>query len=310
MIQRILCPVDFSDATKFALTPAFSLVTEFNAELLLAHVLDYPYPHVGPVVQGFDVETYYDVMEDKALVQLEALVDDDVREFASTRAIVRRGSAYGEIVRLAEEEEADLIVLPTHARTGLDHVLWGSVAEKVVRLAPCPVMTVSPRLETPRPFGCRRVLFATDFSRCAEHALPSALSIARHYGAELLMVHVVTVWDYDPANPEWRFPPISPEHRGAIEEAGRERLDQAGTAAGADGVTVRTLLVRGFDPGMEIVRVAEEEAADLIVMATHGRTGVSHLVVGSAAEKVVRYSSCPVLTTKQECEPTEIDEEE
>jgi nucleotide-binding universal stress UspA family protein len=309
VIQRILCPVDFSDATRFALTPAISLATEFHAELVLAHVLDYPYPHVGPVVQGFDVETYYDVMEEKALAQLDGLVDDDVRGYAPTRAVVRRGSAYGEIVRLAEEESVDLIVLPTHGRTGIDHFLWGSVAEKVVRLASCPVMTVSPRIESPRPFGGERILFATDFSRCAEHALPSAVSIARHYRAELLMVHVVTVWDYDPANPEWRFPPISPEHRGAIEDAGRERLDRTGAAAG-DDIVVRTLLVRGFDPGMEIVRAAEENDADLIVMATHGRTGVSHLVVGSAAEKVVRYAPCPVLTTKQECEPTEIDEEE
>ena len=88
---------------------------------------------------------------------------------------MRRGSAYGEIVRLADEEDVDLVVLPTHARTGLDHVLWGSVAEKVVRMAPCPVMTVSPRLEQPRPFGVEKVLFPTDFSKCSEHALPSAV---------------------------------------------------------------------------------------------------------------------------------------
>jgi len=308
VIKRILCPVDFSEATKFALTPAVSLATEFNAELILCHVLDYPYPHVGPVVRGFDVESYYDVMEEKALSQIEEYVDDDARVHAPTRAVVRRGSAYGEIVRLAEEEDVDLVVLPTHARTGLDHILWGSVAEKVVRLAPCPVMTVSPRLELPRPFGGERILFATDFSRCSEHALPSAVSIARHYGAELLMVHVVTAWDYDPANPEWRFPPISPEHRGALEDAGREQLEQAGGAVDND-IGVRTLLVRGFDPGLEIVRTAEEEDADLIVMATHGRTGVSHLVVGSAAEKVVRFAGCPVLTIKQEADPAELDEE-
>ncbi len=300
MIRRILCPVDFSEATRFALTPALSMATEFGAELVLLHVLDYPYPHVGPVVQGFDIEDYYVAMEQKAVEQLESLVDEEAREYASARPLVRRGSAFREIVRLAEEEKPDLIVLPTHARTGLDHVLWGSVAEKIVRLAPCPVMTVSPRQEEPRPFGGERVLLATDFSKGSETALQSAVSFARHYDAELLMAHVVTVWDYDPANPDWRFPPLPSEHLSAIEARGREQLGEAGEDLIADDLNVRTILVRGFDPGMEIVRTADEEAADLIVMSTHGRTGVSHLVIGSTAEKVTRYATCPVLTVKQE----------
>jgi nucleotide-binding universal stress UspA family protein len=262
-------------------------------------VLDYPYPHVGPVVQGFDIEDYYGAMEEKAAEQLAELVDDEARKYAPTRALVRRGSAFREIVRVAEEEEPDLIVLPTHARTGLDHMLWGSVAEKVVRLAPCPVMTVSPRQQEPRTFGGKRVLYATDFSKGSENALETAVSFARHFGAELLMVHVVTVWDYDPANPEWRFPPIPPEHTDQMEAAGREQLDKVGAGISNGELTVRTKLVRGFDPGLEIARTADEEQADLIVMSTHGRTGVSHLVIGSTAEKVVRYAGCPVLTIKQ-----------
>jgi len=308
VIKRILCPVDFSEAAQFALTPAVSLATEFGAELVLLHVLDYPYPNVGPVVQGFDIEDYYGAMEEKAVEQLESLVGEDVKKFASVRALVRRGSAFREIVRLAEEEMPDLIVLPTHARTGLDRVLWGSVAEKVVRMAPCPVMTVSPRQDEPQAFGGKRVLFATDFSKGSERALESAVSFAKHYGAELLMAHVVTVWDYDPANPDWRFPPLPSEHIGEIEAQGQERLDETGARAAGDDIEVRTLLVRGFDPGMEIVRTAEEEAADLIVMSTHGRTGVSHLVIGSTAEKVVRYAGCPVLTVKQEAAAAALDE--
>ncbi|MGD8329823.1 MAG: universal stress protein [Acidobacteriota bacterium] len=307
MIKRILCPVDFSEATPYALKPAVSLATEFGAELLLLHVLDYPYPHVGPVVQGFDIEDYYGAMEEKAHEQLEGLIDDDVREYATVRVAVERGSAFREIVRLAEEEDPNLIVLPTHARTGLDHMLWGSVAEKVVRLAPCAVMTVSPRQGEPQSFGGKRVLLATDFSPGAEHALETAVSFARHYGAELLMVHVVTVWDYDPANPEWRFPPLPAEHVSEIESHGKERLEEASETVSGDGVQVRTLLVRGFDPGLEIARTAEDENADLLVMSTHGRTGVSHLVIGSTAERVVRYATCPVLTVKKDAPVASLD---
>jgi len=308
VIKRILCPVDFSEATPFALTPAVSLATEFGAELVLAHILDYPYPHVGPVVQGFDIEDYYGAMEEKAEEQLEGLADEEVRKFAPVRVVVRRGSAFREIVRLAQEETPDIVVLPTHARTGIDHMLWGSVAEKVVRLAPCPVMTCSPRQGEPSSFGGKRVLFATDFSSGSEHALETATSFARHYGAELLMVHVVTVWDYDPANPEWRFPPLPAEHVSEIESHGRDRLEESEQSVAGEGLQVRTLLVRGFDPGLEIVRTAEEEGADLIVMATHGRTGVSHLVIGSTAEKVVRYAACPVITVKQQASPASLDD--
>lgn len=310
MIERILCPVDFSEATAFALAPALSMATEFDAELVVAHILDYPYPHVGPVVPGFDIESYYGAMEESATRQLDALFDDETRSVVNTRSLVRRGGVYREIIRLADEEEADLIILPTHARTGIDHVLWGSVAEKVVRLAPCPVMTVSGRQGEPRPFGGERIMLATDFSQAAAGALPTAVSIAGHFDAELLMAHVVTVWDYDPANPEWRFPPIPDEQRGAMEAAGRERLEKAGKEAEAEGgAAVRTLLVRGFDPGLELVRTAEQENVDLIVMATHGRTGFSHLVVGSTAEKVVRYAHCPVLTIKHGARSAAVDEE-
>ncbi len=309
MIKKILCPVDFSEATEFALRPAVSLATEFGAELVLAHVLDYPYPRVGPIVQGFDFEVYYAAMEEEAMRQLNDLVDEETREFAPTRSVVRRGTIFKEIVDLAGDEAVDLIVLPTHGRTGLDHMIWGSVAEKVLRLAPCPVMTVSPRQKEPLPMGGERVLFATDFSKSAEQALPSAVSIAKQYGAELLMVHVVTVWDYDPANPEWRFPPIPPEYRQSIEAAGKEELDRAGERLDDENIEVRTMLVRGFDPGLEIVRTAEAEGASLIVMATHGRTGLSHLVVGSTAEKVVRFAACPVLTIRQPAASLALDDE-
>jgi nucleotide-binding universal stress UspA family protein len=300
MLKRILCPVDFSEATPFALTPAVTLATECNAELILLHVLDYPYPHVGPVIQGFDIEEYYVAMETNALEQLDGLVDGDVLEFARVRSLVRRGSAFREIGRVADEEDVDLIVLPTHGRTGFDRALWGSVAEKVVRFAACPVMTIPAGQEKPQSFGGDRILFATDFSKGCEHALDSAVGFARHFGAELIMAHVVTVWNHDPANPEWQFPQLPDDHISALEAHGKEMLDQAGAAVVAGGVAVRKLLVRGFDPGVEIVRAADEENADLIVMATHGRTGVSHLVLGSTAEKVVRHANCPVLTVKRD----------
>ena len=308
MINRILCPVDFSDATAFALTPAISLATEFGSELILLHVLDHPTPHLGPVVTDVDLEDYYEAIEARAIEQLEALVDDDVRSFAKVRTLVRRGAAFREIVRVSQQERPDLIVMPTHARTGINHMIWGSVAEKVVRLAPCPVMTISPRQSHPQVFGGRRVLFATDFSKGSERALETAVSFARHYKTELVVVHVVTTRDYDPANPDWRFPPLPAEHVHELEARARENLERLLRSVPHADVEVRTRLISGFEPGLEIAGVADDEVADLVVMSTHGRTGLGHLVIGSTAETAVRYTRCPVMTVKQESAAVPLDD--
>jgi nucleotide-binding universal stress UspA family protein len=176
--------------------------------------------------------------------------------------------------------------------------LLGSVAEKVVRTSPCPVLTVSPRLESPQPFDPSTILFATDFSEHANRALPAAIELAEHYGAELVMLHVVTVWNNDPANPEWRFPELPEEHREAIEEAVRQNFDATMANIETDHDAIRTRHVRGFDPGLDLVEAAREEGADLIVLATHGRLGLAHMLIGSTAEKVIRYAECPVLSIK------------
>lgn len=297
-LRRILCPVDFSEATPHALRPAISLATEYGAELYLLHVLDFPHPHLDALGPSFDVMPYYEEMEAEAGRRLESLVDEEARRFAGASATVRRGTPFLEIINFAKDEEIDLVCLPTRARTGVDRMLFGSVAEKVVRMAPCPVLTVPPSEDEPSAFRLRRVLHPTDFSDYSDRALPYAVSFARRYDADLLMIHVVTVWDYDPANPEWRFPSLEEEQRKAAEDTAQASLEAHAEEKIADELRVEKKLVKGFDPPLEIVRTAEDEEADLIVMATHGRTGLRHVLMGSTAEKVIRYAECPVLTIK------------
>lgn len=296
--RRILCPVDFSETTEAGLAAARSLATEFGAELLLLHVLNFPYPHMDRVTPSFDLDAYYRKMEEDALANLHALVDEDTRRFAPSRALVERGVPYQEIVRVAADCETDLIVIPTHGRTGLQHLLFGSVAEKVVRLAPCPVLTASPR-EAPHPFHPEHVLFATDFSEPAERALHHAVAIARQYEARLTMLHVVTLWESDPANPAWRFPAIPAEESDAVERVATEQLDGRQRQCREAGVEVECRLVRGFDPAAEILQAADELDTDLIVLGTHGHAGLAHALLGSVAEKVVRRHPGEVLTVRQ-----------
>ncbi|MFQ5742703.1 MAG: universal stress protein [Acidobacteriota bacterium] len=297
-LRRILCPVDFSPATAHALRPAISLATEYGAELFLVHILDYPYPHLDALSPAYDITPYYQQMEEEAGQRLDQLVEEETGEFLAAHAVVRRGAPFLEIISMAKEKNIDLIVMPTRGRRGVDRLLFGSVAEKVVRLASCPVLTLSPGGEESAPFAPARVLHPTDFSGYSDHALPYAESFARRYSAELLMVHVVTVWDYDPSNPEWRFPPLPQEQQAAAEEAARQALEGHGASTMSDGLKVERRIVKGFDPPVQIVRTAEEAEADLIVMATHGRTGLKHVLLGSTTEKVIRLARCPVLTVK------------
>lgn len=294
-IQRVYYPVDFSETVEVGLSLARSIATEYGAELLLHHVLNYPYPQMDRITPSFDLEGYYREMESEAAATMEAMVTEETRRYAPTRVMVTRGTPAAEILDTARTEAADLIVLPTHGRKGLQHLLFGSTAEKVLRLAPVPVLTVRPD-HPAKPFRPDRIVMATDFSPAADLALAEALALADRYEAKLVVVHVATFWDSDPANPEWRFPSLPEQHRQTILGVARERLElQARRAA----VPFETRLLRGIDPARQIVAEATGELdADLLVIGTHGHTGLAHVLLGSVAERIIRTASIPVLTVR------------
>ena len=133
-LKRILVPLDFSDCSKKALQYAIPFAKQFNAELMLLHVVE-PYPAV-PQMELVDVETIQDSQVD--LETLREMIGSDVR----CSSEVRTGVPHVEIVQEAKQKRIDLIILSTHGYKGLSHVFLGSTAEKVVRNAPCPVLTV------------------------------------------------------------------------------------------------------------------------------------------------------------------------
>ena len=142
-IRKILCPVDFSPNSDHAVKYALAFATAHDAELLLVHVMELPpYPAMDyPVAPQFAAGEE-DRIRKASTGQLEALTDQLREQHGRINWRLAKGYPFPEIVRLAREEEVDLIVIGTHGRTGLAHVLLGSVAEKVVRKAPCPVLTV------------------------------------------------------------------------------------------------------------------------------------------------------------------------
>ncbi len=142
-MKTILHPTDFSEPSKHAMKYAISMSDEFSAKLVILHV-----------IEEISSALYFDMLQTPPLAQLMAdiekqankalqeLLPADVRARLKVEYLIRKGAPFLEIIRCAQEIEADLIVCGTHGRSGIKHALFGSVAEKVVRKAPCPVLSV------------------------------------------------------------------------------------------------------------------------------------------------------------------------
>ncbi|OGV97931.1 MAG: hypothetical protein A2Z59_11040 [Nitrospinae bacterium RIFCSPLOWO2_02_39_17] len=141
-IERILLPTDFSDFSKNAMEYAVSLVRMHKAKLYVLHVIEHIFDISGFYVPHLPVNELYREMEETAKNEIEKFINKKSREGIEVENMVVSGTPFLEIIRTAREKNIDLIVIATHGRTGLEHVLFGSVAEKVVRKSPCSVFVV------------------------------------------------------------------------------------------------------------------------------------------------------------------------
>jgi nucleotide-binding universal stress UspA family protein len=221
----------------------------------------------------------------------------DTTDVAVTVA-ARPGAATQGILDAAAQIPSDLIVLGTHGHSGFEHLVLGSVTEKVVRKAPCPVLTVPPQVtEVPRDPQemFQRVLCAIDFSDASLKGLEYALALAKETNAELILVHVI---EGLPDAPDWQMPGQAVIDYVRLSETEALQRLRAVLPHDADRwCKPRTVLGTG-KPYREILRLAREHDAHLIVMGVHGRGVVDRLFFGSTTNQVVRTATCPVLTLK------------
>lgn len=140
--KTILFATDFSESSDYAFQYAYSLAKKFNARLLIVHVINEPVDLRGFYVPHISFEKLEEEIEEGAQKMMEKFCRTHIRDYDNYETFIVPGIPYDEIIRRATEAAADLIVLGTHGRTGLDHVLFGSTAEKVVRKSPLPVMTI------------------------------------------------------------------------------------------------------------------------------------------------------------------------
>ncbi len=298
-IKHVLCPVDFSEFSRHAFGRAVAVARGFGADLTVLHVLPVaspvpalPYGPEGPGPFGFEP-----VDRARALAELSQFLGSE--HSAGVRVdyeAVESPAVYKEILQQTSRLSADLVVVGTHGRTGFDHLLLGSVAERILRTSRVPVLVVPPHTRDVVPAPTepfRSVLCAVDFSQDSARAFEYAASLARHGAGRLTLLHVVEPIPvgYDPMV----GPPFDiAGYELRMEESGRAQLHKMAPNSAAVGCEVETSLARG-KAYKEILRVATERQADLIVLGVHGRNALDRLVFGSTTEHIIRRARCPVL---------------
>lgn len=293
-ISQILCPTDFSRCAANALPYSADLAQRFDARLHLFHSLVVHDVDPGNAAHPLpNMEELYRALEEHAASELRRMVE---QERVEIRTAQRRGiSAAGGILEYADEHDIDLIVMATHGRRGLKRLLLGSVAEEIVRLASCPVMTVPQCHDGGGKPNIASVLVPIDFSDHARLAIDYAGELASLFDANLHLLHVVDEVIY----PDF-YPPILPpggQLSDDLRDRSLERLRQLAAELG-DVAPSTQLHVRAGRAAPEIGAFADERSTDLIVIASHGLTGLSHMLLGSVTEQVVRRAPCPVFTVK------------
>lgn len=293
-VRHILVPTDFSDDADDAFAYALRLARSYGAEIDLLHVIGAwqgdPY---GPL-QHLAKETGAGGEEEEQSANrviynlLTKSLEKQDTEGVRVDVVKRRGGTVPKVLAFAEREAVDLIVMWTHGRSGTERLFLGSVAEKIVRRAPCSVVTVSAHA-TPVADEIRRILVPVDFSESSVHALYRALDVAERFGARIDLLHVLELLPFLDGGAG--FLTVSDLVDNAHENL-RARLDRLIQRTAA-AVPVEGHLEEGHVP-TTIVDVAEGRAADLIVMGMRGLSRTERFLLGSVTERVLRAASCPV----------------
>lgn len=303
MFKKILVPVDGSDLAEQALEPALTLAVKAGAktqgQLLLLRIPLFhsimtaahaEYGAIAPIGPSLEQA------RSDARNYLRALTERYERPDVTLETHLIEGDVAGTIVDTAVSQDVDLIVMSTHGYSGVTRWLMGSIAEKVLRSAPCPVLIVRAAATI------NKTLITLDGSKLAERAIDPGLAVAKGLGAEVCLLRV---------EPE---PLVNPLEYAALEQAASESGQQLQDSAVANarnyladlvdtkpelGTRVETAVLYG-PAARNILDFAETEQIDLIVMATHGRTGLRRWVYGSVTERVLHglHGDCAMLIVR------------
>ena len=286
--SRILLSTDFSECSREAAKFAGIIAKNFDSEIYLVHVLsDFRSEYASLLEETLPLPEPLEEEERRAVANLREEAERLREEGLNVEEIMLFGTPYIEILKFAEKREVDLIIMGTRGLSGLKELLLGSTALKVVRNSHIPVITVRKCTVTG---GIKKVLFPTDLSDYSLEALPLALEFCRTMGAKITLFHVIEIRTYDPEKVGYF---LSDKFFDEIKPFIEKRM---GTCP--EDVHHEKKVVRAMDATAAIIDEIRDNRYDLVVMATHGRTGFKRALLGSVAEKVLRHSPAPVMTVK------------
>lgn len=287
-IRRILWPTDFSTGAARAFPHAAALASWHDAELHVLNVKEdgasadedrsFPIPH--------------DTLQDLLAPEGDPPQHVDLGALTIAQEQREDESPPNAIVSYADDRDIDVIVAGTHGRRGLQRLLIGSVAEEVLRTASCPVLTVRGDEERAAGGSVRNILVPVDFSEASMEALRHAKELALTYGAQITLLHAVEEVVYPSA---YGIEPTNMPGPQVIDRVEQNLAELARTELGYEHVVVEANV--GYAPST-ILDYANGHDIDLVVIATHGRTGLERMLLGSVAERVVRRSPAPVFVVK------------
>jgi len=289
LVNVILCPIDFSEFSVRAYRHGLSLAEHYRAKLVAQHIVEiWRYPSATFAASARLYDEFCEALQEQGKEQLQEFVKTHAHAEIQPEQVVHQGLAADSILALAEARKTDVIVMGTHGRRGYDRLVLGSVTDRVMRTAPCPVLAVcKPPQESTAADKERthhhlnRVLFCTDFSQDSKRALSFAISAAAEYDAELTLLHVLE-----------DVP--SPAKKEAAIAAATQQLDKM--IPPEERTTFKTkTAVRMGKPYQQIIQFATEAKIDLVAMGVHGWGALDRAVFGSTTYRVLQLGPCPVL---------------
>ena len=286
--KKILVPIDFSPFSDYASDFAIFLAQKYSAEITLLHIIVL---YEADVDEDVHLRQLEEIIKTKE-ISTKALFSKHSEKFSEkniriTSTIERGVSAASAILEFKSKHKFDLIVMGTHGRTGIKNWIYGSVAEKVVRLSRIPVITLH---NNPGEIKIKKLIVPVDFSGNSLHGIQEAQRIAKDFAAELYFVHVIEQHihpSFHAVGMESIFA-VDPDLNDISEDRLAEFCKHKDNNA-------HFKVMEGTAP-QTIADYAADIDADIVVMATRGFTGIDHLLIGSTTERLVRIAPCAVLT--------------
>jgi nucleotide-binding universal stress UspA family protein len=288
-ITKVLVPVDFSPPSTVAVNHAVELARRFRAKLAMLHVIEpatalmYTFPTESEAAEKKRVQ--------RAERMLAAMLSPEDQDDLDVETAVPVGDIESEIASAVRNQHADIVVMGTHGRGLIGRWIIGSVAQAMLRKLEVPILTVC---HSTRPLSFKRVLFATDFSGASAEGLEFAVNLAATLNAELMVAHILDTRPLVSYETPEMAAVFDAEQQRFMKEA-ETAFKQLESDARNRKVKLETVLAEGI-PADAIVRIADENRVDFIVLAVTRKSRMDRILLGTTAEKVIRDAHVPVLS--------------